>query len=452
MPLNPEIIATINEIATTFYERELRRHPKALALFRARGLSDETIAHWRLGYAPAGGGDLLKFLASSGWGESAAIEAGVAYGGDRGTIDFFRDRLMFPIGDADGKRIFGFGSRRMSDEDPSNPKYLNTTETILFKKHEIFYGMSNLPEAQSANQIYLVEGNFDMLGLWHAGVRNVAALCGTALTTEHLALLSPITEHIDLVLDADAAGKKGTLRSLQLEGASAFDMGVVELVGGKDPDEIVREDPGAWTKLTAGRVSRWEYLWKVTSLPFSKEYQASVDSRVAWKDAWCDLVRRQHSNPEEARKLLGRLEHRLHLPGGMLATEYLGLPELSPNVEEVSLSPHDDLILIALAANWASRQLVAPYLELGAITAAIRERWLREGHANLPARLRESQEALAPEAEELWRHSVRRAAPRIAARVRELTAQASNSANPADPARVAALAEMRALRASMSGG
>jgi hypothetical protein len=189
----------------------------------------------------------------------------------------------------------------------------------------------------------------------------------------------------------------------------------------------------------------------VTSLPFAKEYQASVDSRVAWKDAWCDLVRRQHSNPEEARKLLGRLEHRLHLPGGLLATEYLGLPELSPKLEEVSLSPHDDLILIALAANWASRQLVAPYLELGAITAAIRERWLREGHANLPARLRESQEALSPEAEELWRHSVRRASPRIAARVRDLTAQASNSANLKDPARAATLAEMRALRAAMAG-
>ena len=451
MPLNPDAVAAINEIATALYERELTRAPEAQALFRARGLSDAAIVHWRLGYAPRGGGALLAELSKSGWGEAAAIEAGVAFSGDRGTVDFFRDRLMFPIPDRDGVRIAGFSSRHM-DPKIKKFKYLNTTETTLYKKGEILYGLTNLEDARSAGFIYLVEGNFDMLGLWHAGVRNVAALCGTALTTEHLALLAPVVGRIDLVLDADDAGEKATLRSLvELEGVDAFDLGVVELAGGKDPDEIVREDPSAWARLTSGRISRWEYLWHITGLPYEREAAASVEARVAWKNAWCELVRDQYKdNPSAGRHLLVRLEKRLRLPSGLLAAEYLGLTEPSPAPAKPGLPnlpalARDDLLLTALAARWPERKALARHLELGVMNAAIAARWAAAGRAELPARLANLSAEQAAEAEELWNAAVRRAGVSVSARIRELSnAVAAGSADPG------AIAEMKALRAAMA--
>jgi hypothetical protein len=271
------------------------------------------------------------------------------------------------------------------------------------------------------------------------------------LTTAHLALLAPVVSRIDLVLDADDAGEKATLRSLvELEGVDAFDLGVVELAGGKDPDEIVREDPSAWARLTSKRISRWEYLWHITALPYEREAADSVEVRVAWKNAWCALVRDQYKdNPAGGRHLLTRLEKRLRLPSGLLAAEYLGLTEQPPAAKpgapaQVPELARDDLLLAALAAHWPERRALVGHLEWGPINAAIAAGWAASGRPELPSRLRALSAEQLASAEELWSAAVRRAGAKVSARIRELSAMLS-----AGSADQGSLAEMKALRAAM---
>jgi DNA primase len=297
----------------------------------------------------------------------------------------------------------------MRDDDESNPKYLNTVETPLFRKRELLYGLPNLAAAKAAGAVFVVEGNFDMLGLHHAGVTNVVAALGTALTLEHLALLRGYVERLDLVLDADPAGQTATLRSLLLEGIEAFDVGVIPLSGGKDPDEIVREDPTAWAGLVAGRIRRWEYLWRRTAAPFEERIGSDVEARVDWKDAWCRLVSEQVADRENGERLLSRLERRLELPAGVLGSEYLlELP--------AARTEADELLLIALARDWAVRRHAAPLLPLGKAAGAICERWQRTGAPELVGRLAERAGSEGESAELAWTMALR---GELGAKIRE---------------------------------
>lgn len=441
MAATPETIAELNGLARDFYQARLAGNREAQALFRARGLSDETIAHWQLGYGPSGS-SLLRHLAEKGWGEGALIEAGLVVSGARGAVDFHRDRLIFPIPDTDGVRILGFGSRRMRDDDPDVPKYLNGPDTPLFHKRELLYGLPNAADIHRSGTIFIVEGNFDMLGLWNAGVRNVAAALGTALTVEHLALLHGLASRIDLVLDADAAGQAATVRSLLLDGIDAFDVGVVPLTGGKDPDVIVREDPEAWGRLLASRRSRWEHLWQVTLAPYSARLDSDVEARVAWKEAWARLVHEHAADRAIGRKLLGRLGRRLGLPPALLDGEYLAeLPAAS--------AERDELLLVALARHWSERAILAPLIPLGKGAAAVREVWLRRGKPELSGRLATRAAQEADEAEAILQIGLRgELRGRIEARLSEL----ASSAPKADEAsRMEISREARALRSFLHG-
>jgi DNA primase catalytic core len=449
MALTNDLIAELNRLATAFYQAQLAKSPVALALLRARGLTDETIAYWKLGYAPASGMALMSHLNKHDWGEGAILEAGLA--GARpghGSYDFFYDRLMFPILDRDGERVLGFSSRRMKDDNEDIHKYVNSGANPLFEKSKLFYGMPNLEAVREKDGIFIVEGNFDMISLWQAGVTNVAALCGTALTPEHLALISLLTNHLNLVLDADPGGVKATRRSVVLPGAHTLDMGVIQLTDGKDPDEIVRETPTAWAELVKGRISRWEYLWQTTLSPYREELNSSVEARIAWKDDWARLVLAQSAEePEMSARLLERAEKHLRLTAGSLGYEYLGLalPPSPPPPSEggrgegqhaaerqpgdkkapptVSLLPHDDLMLIALFNHWEDRRVVAPYLNLERAAQTIKDYWLSSGQPALPARLLRHDEVLDDEAENAWGVYIKKVAAGLGEQIRELSAK-----------------------------
>jgi DNA primase catalytic core len=444
MALTNDLIAELNRLATAFYQAQLAKSPAALALLRARGLTDETIAYWKLGYAPASGMALMSHLNKHDWGEGAILEAGLA--GARpghGSYDFFYDRLMFPILDRDGERVLGFSSRRMKDDDEDVKKYVNSRSNPLFEKSKLFYGMPNLEAVREKDGIFIVEGNFDMISLWQAGVTNVAALCGTALTPEHLALISLLTNHLNLVLDADPGGVKATRRSVVLAGAHTLDMGVIQLTGGKDPDEIVRENPAAWEQLVKSRISRWEYLWQTTLEPYREELNSAVEARIAWKDDWVRLVLAQAAEePELSPRLLERGEKHLHLAAGTLAHEYLGLalpttplpPTAGQRGEEGRpggkkgppagpLVAHDDLMLIALFNHWEARRVVAPYLNLERAAQTIKDYWLSSGQPALPARLLGHDEALDLEAENAWGVYIKKVAAGLGEQIRELSAK-----------------------------
>lgn len=319
----PDVVQALNDLAAEFFVANLQGSDGA-RYATDRGLSDATVGHWRLGYAPPGNG-LLRHLGSIGWPETTIIAAGLARSGERGAFDAFRDRLVMPIPDADGK-ILGFGSRRLRDDDDAIPKYVNSPETGLFHKGQTLYGLPNLGDMATSGEVFVVEGNLDMLALWQAGTRNVVALCGTALSSEHLDLLSAAVQKVTLVLDGDDAGEQATTRALLLPGAGDLDLGAVPLVapnGEKwDPDRLIRERPGAWQSLQADRLPRWEWLWRTTLAPFA-DHLSDVEARVEWKNRWATLVRDHARTRREGVILLGRMERRLSLPSGLLVDEYL---------------------------------------------------------------------------------------------------------------------------------
>jgi DNA primase catalytic core len=251
------------------------------------------------------------------------FEAGLASRTRSGEIrDTFRERHMHPILERDGRRVLGFSGRTATD-DPDAPKYLNTRETALYRKSETLYGWPNADAIRAAGEAFVVEGNVDMLALWEHGVRNVVALCGTALTSRHLRALREIAPRITLVLDADAAGQAATRESLTADGAAGFDLGVIALEGGKDPAAILARDPSAWAALASRRRTRWAHLWHTVIDPVAATLDEDVETWISAKDAWAALVVKHAADRAEGEALLWRLGERLHLDVRVLADEYL---------------------------------------------------------------------------------------------------------------------------------
>lgn len=232
----------INEAAASFYHRLLRESGKARGYLEKRGLAEETINDYGLGYGGDGWDSLFRFLSQKGYTLPLAEELGLIIPKKSGGYyDRFRCRILFPIFDISG-RVIGFGGRSM---DGSEPKYLNSPESVLFKKSESLYGLSAAKRwIRDADEALIVEGYMDLLSLHQAGVKNSVATLGTALTSGHLRLLKRFTGDIVTVFDADQAGVKATLRSLDLFLTEGIKARVLPMPEGHDPDTFVREIGG----------------------------------------------------------------------------------------------------------------------------------------------------------------------------------------------------------------
>jgi DNA primase len=229
-------------LAAAYYEKcleksEAARH--AREYLRGRQISEESIARWRLGYAPEGWENFLKFALGRGRDEDELESAGLVKRRDQGEgcYDAFRNRLMFPIGDRGGA-VMGFGARALSDED--QPKYLNSAEGPLFHKGRCFYGLSEAREAVRAERCaVIVEGYTDVIMAHQHGVENVMAVLGTALTEDHARALGRMCERVILVFDADEAGQRSAVRSIEVLLGEELDVRVAGLEGGLDPCEFL---------------------------------------------------------------------------------------------------------------------------------------------------------------------------------------------------------------------
>ena len=235
-----------------------------------RSLTEETIEAFAIGFALDSWDACRSHFNMQGYSDDELLAAGLlTENQDKGSrYDRFRNRLMIPIRDVDG-RIVGFGARTL--EKDGIPKYLNSPQTTLFDKSHLLYGLDGAKRAiREARQAVIVEGYMDVMQAWQAGFRNVVAQMGTALTEQQLRLLKRYTKQFVLALDADAAGAKATLRSLQVardtldrevevkfdarglvqhEGRLQADIRVMTLPPGKDPDNIIQEDPDEWPRL-----------------------------------------------------------------------------------------------------------------------------------------------------------------------------------------------------------
>ncbi len=259
--LKQQVLA-INRETARYYHTMLKsdQGKKTYQYFRNRGLTDSTIVHFGLGYSPEGWSGLCDHLKSKGFSPEQMVVAGVASRGKNGGVyDRFRGRAMFPILDVRGN-VIGFGGRRMKEDDSA--KYINTSDTPVFKKSHNVYAL-NFAKNHGADRLILCEGYMDVIALHQAGFENAVAPLGTAFTEEQAMLLSRYTKELVLTLDADQAGQKATDRALGILEKAGVDTRIIAIPDGKDPDEFMKkhgeEGPAKFKALLEGAVNDTEY-------------------------------------------------------------------------------------------------------------------------------------------------------------------------------------------------
>jgi DNA primase len=254
----------VAEWAAGFFQQQLASPggAKTLTYARGRGLSDESIAKFSLGYAPNSWDALLLAAGRAGISQEQLVAAGLVRRREQGgCYDYFRDRLMFPIHDLGG-RVVAFGGRAMASD--SQAKYLNSPDTAMFDKSSLAYGLSFAREAiVRRKQAVVVEGYFDVLLPLQSGVDNVVATLGTALTERHVRLLSRYAQEVVLLFDADAAGASAAQRALQLFIAQRVHVRVATIPEGKDPcDFVLANGPEAMRELIDQAPDALQYVWQ----------------------------------------------------------------------------------------------------------------------------------------------------------------------------------------------
>jgi len=246
-----ERLREVCEASTDFFVEQLKNKKEVIDYLHTRGATDETILNWRIGYAPASWDELSKHLVEKGFTKDEIADAGLAAKSDKkpGEIyDRFRGRIMFPIFDLNGK-VIAFSGRfyekvQGSREEGDPAKYVNSPETDLFKKSKILYGLDRAKGfIRKADCILLVEGQFDLVLSHQSGLPFAVAVSGTALTQEHLMLLSRFSKRMVLALDADEAGIRAGLRSTAMAYANGFDVKIPTFIDAKDPADVARENP-----------------------------------------------------------------------------------------------------------------------------------------------------------------------------------------------------------------
>jgi DNA primase len=303
-------LRALNEAAAIWFHHQLLQVPEAQyarSYLTSRGVSNESVATWRLGYSPDGD-HLATYLTQQGYSPAELVEAGLARereaerGG--GLYDYFRSRLIFPIRDGRGQTI-GFGGRELGG---GHPKYLNTPQTKLFDKSATLYGLDLAREAiRRADRVVVVEGYVDAVVTHQHGSRNVVACIGSAITEKHVHQIKKLTRRLTLALDPDAAGAAATLRGIAVA-QQAFDRTLIPVPGpadgptttrrgeprglvrfeaqvdaeitvlrlppGEDPDEFVRRDPAGWERAIAEVLPLVDYLIEAQTADLALETPA----------------------------------------------------------------------------------------------------------------------------------------------------------------------------------
>ena len=246
----------------TFYARYLWESAEAKAArdhMAARGLGEETLRAFRVGYAPSAWNRVLVAGQRDGYAPEEMVAAGVAqHGRQGGYYDRFRARITFPLADARG-RVLGFGARAVRDS--QKPKYLNSSENELYRKGRHLFGIDHArAPAARAGRVIVVEGYTDVLALHGVGIEESVAIMGTALTPDQLTELGRAATTVLMALDADASGQDAMLRAARAASERGIELRVLALPEGSDPaDLIAREDPAAFERLLDGALSVPEF-------------------------------------------------------------------------------------------------------------------------------------------------------------------------------------------------
>ena len=233
-----------NELAAQYYQHSLLKNQHALEyVFKKRGLNKQIVQDFRIGYAPVAGDALVQFLLKKGFSKKELADAGLTnrFGGD-----MFRGRMMVPLMDPSGQ-VIGFTARVIAD-DPNAPKYLNTSQTFIYDKSRHVFGLSQAKQAIRQNDYaVIVEGNLDVVSSHQAGVAQVVATAGTAMTEYHLKMLRRLSGNVRLAFDGDKAGLAATERAIPIASHEGINLTIITLPeGAKDPDELIQKDVSLW--------------------------------------------------------------------------------------------------------------------------------------------------------------------------------------------------------------
>jgi len=266
-------ILEILELAVKFYEKQLwdgAGKQKIMEYLGKRGISHDSIKAFRLGYAPVGWKNLLKFLVKRGYDIKDIERSGLLVKKSEESVnadahseyyDRFRDRITFPIFDLMGKAI-GFSARVAPGGDESQAKYVNTPETPVYHKSKVLYGIEKAKmEIKNRNFTLLVEGNTDVIASHQAGMKNTVAVSGTALTSDQLDILKRYSNNVKLLFDMDGAGRQATLRSAELAFQKDLDVFVTILPEGKDAAELLEKNKEAFLSAVEKALPAMEYFF-----------------------------------------------------------------------------------------------------------------------------------------------------------------------------------------------
>lgn len=392
-------------LARTWFCRQLRESQgghAARQYLRARGIDDDTMQTYELGYAPAEWHGLSRYLHGQGVAskelESCGLVVRKSGEGEVRSYDRFRARIMFPIKDL-RSRVIAFGGRVLVDEEI--PKYLNSPETPYFHKGQCLFGLDDAREAvQRLNRVLIVEGYFDVIGLAQAGIRHVAAPLGTALTEGHLALLRRFTSTIIMVFDGDAAGVRAVMRALDLVANSGLTARVVRLPSGEDPDSYVRvHGPEAFQQLEDRAVPLLEFAVRAC---LEEAKPQSIEERVKSVDEILRILRKTR-NPIERDEYTKVVSEQLGIRHELLLERWAAMRPRSsrgsaaarineqPSTPEMPPAPREERALIQLLVSGMLKPDQIQQIALEAVTflpfrrlmELAQERVTRHGHLSL---------------------------------------------------------------------
>ncbi len=227
----------INVQAARYFYTNLKRFKAPYEYLKGRGITDETIKKFGIGFSLDNWQGIRSYLKQRGFSEEEILELGLTTKNEKGNIyDRFRNRIIFPVFNVSG-RVIGFGGRVLDD---SKPKYLNSPETPIFHKGTNPYGLNLAIKNNPARTVIMVEGYMDVISLSQQGVTNVVATLGTALTEGQCKLLKRYIDTVIVSFDSDVAGQNATIRGLEILQKSGFDLKILQIPSGKDPDEFIR--------------------------------------------------------------------------------------------------------------------------------------------------------------------------------------------------------------------
>lgn len=332
-----ERLFEVCEEATVFFESVLQNRKDIQEYLHTRGVHDDTIAAWRLGYAPASWEDGAKHLLSKGFTRDEIVEAGLAAKSEHkvGEVyDRFRGRIMFPLFDAGG-RVIAFSGRffekvvgQKGEEEPA--KYVNSPETLLFKKSRVLYGFDKAKNfIRKADCVLLVEGQFDVVLAHQSGLPFTVAVSGTALTPEHLSLLGRLSKRLVLALDGDTAGIRAGLKSSAMALAAGFDVKIPMFEGGKDPADLAKENPELLKAAVRTSKTAVEFFLDVLHRGVKDEraYKTLVQNQVL------SLIKAMPSRIDQAH-FVAIVAQRLGVPEDAVRTEVAKVHTVPTEVEE----------------------------------------------------------------------------------------------------------------------